>query len=194
MYEELLSPVKLWSRDEVIGRAAQVPRSSGVYAWYFKEVPPGVPANDCMSSGPMILLYAGISPKEPPRNGRPPSHQTLADRVRYHYTGNAEGSTLRLTLGCLLAERLGIQLRRVGSGKRMTFSAGENILSEWMAENAFVTWMTHDEPWIVERDLFRNFSFPLNLADNLHHPYRPALSAERSRAKAIARKLPVLER
>jgi hypothetical protein len=35
--------------------------------------------------------------------------------IRYHYTGNASGSTLRLTLGCLLAERLGIQLRRVGA-------------------------------------------------------------------------------
>ena len=29
--------------------------------------------------------------------------------------GNAEGSTLRLTLGCLLAGELGLQLRRVGT-------------------------------------------------------------------------------
>jgi hypothetical protein len=34
-----------------------------------------------------------------------------------HYAGNAEGSTLRKTLGCMLAEQLGIQLRRVGSGQ-----------------------------------------------------------------------------
>jgi hypothetical protein len=49
---------------------------------------------------------------------------------------NAEGSTLRLTLGCLLADELGIELRRVGSGKRFTFSTGEKRLSEWMEANA----------------------------------------------------------
>jgi hypothetical protein len=32
--------------------------------------------------------------------------------------GTAEGSTLRLTLGYLLAEELGLHLRRVVSGKR----------------------------------------------------------------------------
>ena len=58
-------------------------------------------------------------------NGRSPSRQTLQDRVRYHYGGNAEGSTLRKTLGILLADELGIELRRVGSGKRMTFVDGE---------------------------------------------------------------------
>jgi hypothetical protein len=42
--------------------------------------------------------------------------------IKDHYTGNAEGSTLRKTLGCLLADELGIQLRRVGSGKGMTFT------------------------------------------------------------------------
>jgi hypothetical protein len=57
-------------------------------------------------------------------------------RIRYHYSGNAAGSTLRLNLGCLLAERLGIQLRRVGSGQRLTFAAGEARLSAWMADNA----------------------------------------------------------
>jgi GIY-YIG catalytic domain len=46
-----------------------------------------------------------------------------------HYTGNAEGSTLRKTLGCLLANELGIQLWRVGSGNRMTFIEGEQALS-----------------------------------------------------------------
>ena len=48
----------------------------------------------------------------------------MRERIRYHYQGNAEGSTLRLTLGCLLSEELDIELRRVGSGKRMTFAEG----------------------------------------------------------------------
>ena len=53
-----------------------------------------------------------------------------------YYGGNAEGSTLRRTLGCLLAEQLGIELRRVGSGRRFTFLRGEQALSGWMAQNA----------------------------------------------------------
>jgi hypothetical protein len=35
-----------------------------------------------------------------------------------------------LLLGCILAEQLGIELRRVGSGKRMTFSEGEQPWTE----------------------------------------------------------------
>ncbi|GAA2511770.1 hypothetical protein GCM10010406_54960 [Streptomyces thermolineatus] len=38
------------------------------------------------------------------------SPQNLRTRVRYHFRGNAAGSTPRLTLGCLL----GLELRRFG--------------------------------------------------------------------------------
>ena len=48
----------------------------------------------------------------------------MRERIPYHYQGNAEGSTLRLTLGCPLSEELDIELRRVGSGKRGTFAEG----------------------------------------------------------------------
>jgi hypothetical protein len=71
------------------------------------------------------------------------STQNLHKRVRYHYRGNAAGSTLWLTLGCLL----GLELRRVGSGKRMTFGkVGEGTLSQWMAGNAQVCWIDQSEP------------------------------------------------
>jgi hypothetical protein len=35
----------------------------------------------------------------------------LRQRLQTQYAGNAEGSTLRKTLGCLLADELGIELR-----------------------------------------------------------------------------------
>jgi len=57
----------------------------------------------------MPLLCVGIAPKEPPAF-ETPSNQTLRTRVRYHYRGHAYGSTLRLTLGCLLADSFGSQL------------------------------------------------------------------------------------
>jgi hypothetical protein len=96
-----------------------------VYAWYFRELPDArIESARLHHAHGLPLLYVGISPKKPPADGNPASKQNLRTRVRYHYGGNAVGSTLRLTLGCLLAKHLGVELRRVGSGGRMTLSTG----------------------------------------------------------------------
>jgi hypothetical protein len=124
--------------------------------------------------------------------GKRPSTQSLWHRIRYHYRGNAEGSTLRLTLGCLLAQQLGIQLRRVGSGKRMTFAAGEPVLSEWMAHNAFVTFQECERPWELEAQLVRAVSLPLNLDQNRNHHFHSTLTELRKAAKQLARSMDVL--
>jgi hypothetical protein len=187
----LLMPSRVWSRDEVLAKPCPVPREAGVYAWFFKEVPPGVPVGDCVSVDGLALLYVGIAPRAVPLNGRPASSQRLCNRIRYHYQGNAEGSTLRLTLGCLLADRLGIQLRRVGSGNRLTFAEGEQALSRWMGENAFVAWHVTESPWAVEQEVIGGVSLPLNLAMNRSHAYHLTLSGVRKAAKEMARGLPV---
>ena len=187
----LLKPKQLWSRHEVLETPSPVPRQPGVYAWYFRETPPNVPLENCHSYDQHTLLYVGISPKEPPKNGSAPSKQKLFDRVRYHYRGNAEGSTLRLTLGCLLSEKLGIQLRRVGSGKRMTFAQGEHVLSQWMEKNAFVVWVVDSEPWYLEEKIITEISLPLNLDMNNKHQFHSSLSQIRKAAKEVARALPI---
>jgi len=133
---ELPAPPRLWSRAEVLGRPSPIPLAPGVHAWFFTQ-----PRRECRCRCHVehgaTLLYVGISPKPPPADGGPPSKQTVHSRVRYHYHGNAEGSTLRLTLGVLLAHELGTGLRRVGgSGSRLTFSDGEAVLNEWMDEHA----------------------------------------------------------
>ena len=79
----------------------------------FQAHPGFIDASDCHRVGERVLLYVGISPKAPPANGKSPSRSTLRKRLQTHYGGNAEGSTLRLTLGCLLSEELGVQLRRL---------------------------------------------------------------------------------
>jgi hypothetical protein len=100
------------------------------------------------------LLYVGIAPKEAKGQIVKPSVRTLRQRLRDHFNGNAEGSTLRLTLGCLLSETLNIKLRRVGSGRRHTFTnPGEIILDTWMMRHARVAWAAVDEPWIVEEEI-----------------------------------------
>ena len=187
----LLEPAHKWSRRESLAKPSPVPREPGVYAWYFREIPPQVPVAGCCVHGSETLLYVGISPKEPPKNGAAPSKQKLFNRIRYHYRGNAEGSTLRLTLGCLLSEKLGIQLRRVGSGHRMTFGKGEAILSQWMDDNAFVVWVVDSEPWLLEEKIIGEVSLPLNLDMNKMHPFHQSLSQIRKLAKESARALPI---
>lgn len=191
---DLLCPANLFSRDEVLSKPSPVPKAPGVYAWYFHAIPPRVPTSGCIASEFKTLLYVGISPSAPPENGKGRSTQSLWHRVRYHYHyhGNAEGSTLRLTLGCLLADELGIELRRVGSGKRMTFGLGEAVLSEWLAENAFVTFHVCEKPWEVERELLGQVSLPLNLDQNRSHAFHSLLSELRRTAKQRARLLEVL--
>lgn len=187
----LSSPSRIWSREEVLSKPCPVPREPGLYAWYFKQVPAGVPTSDCIRVGDLTLLYIGISPRAAPLNGKPASRQRLRHRVQYHYRGNAEGSTLRLTLGCLLSKQLGIELRRVGSGTRLTFVDGEQVLSRWMWENAFVAWYAIEDPWILERKLIGDVTLPLNLEMNKTHAFHVVLSELRRIARENARSLPV---
>ena len=195
MDDALLNPERLWTRAEVLGRPGPVPADPGVYAWYFTAVPPGVPVEGCRQLQDSVLLYVGISPKRPPAGAGAPSRQTLRTRLRYHYRGNAYGSTLRLTLGSLLADELGIQLRRVGStGSRLTFSDGEAVLSEWMAEYARVCWVKHKQPWELEAALIERLALPLNLDQNRHGPFHGELTEARRRQRDRAKTLPALPR
>lgn len=188
----LLSPVRVWSRSEVLAKPSSVPKSPGVYAWYFRNFPAEIPTADCIKlKNELTLLYVGISPSAPPRNGRAGSKQTLFHRIRYHYRGNAEGSTLRLSLGCLLSTILDIELRRVGGGNRLTFADGERRLSEWMNENAFVVWIERENPWELEQQLISTVCVPLNLDENRANEFHPVLTERRRLARIRARGLPI---
>ena len=179
--ESLLRPVRLWARDEVLARPSPVPPAPGVYAWYFRTPPGGAPVVHTHDG--LALLYVGISPAN-----RPGSRQNLSARIRYHYRGNAAGSTLRLSLGVLL----GLELRRVGSGERMTFTQpGELELSSWMSANALVCWHVVEQPWLVEERLIGELNLPLNLDANKRHGFHPTLTALRRDARARARTLPI---
>jgi hypothetical protein len=118
----LLFPEKLWSREEIIEKDCPIPASPGIYGWYFKNIPAIVPTQGCQVYKGFKLLYIGISPSSQA------SSQNLRKRIRFHMSGNAEGSTLRRTLGCILSEELGITLRSIGSRKISHFGkVGEDI-------------------------------------------------------------------
>lgn len=188
----LLRPTRLFSWADLAHDQVSPPMQPGVYGWFFSGLPSVVPVHDCVRMGDRTLAYVGISPGEPPANGKPPSKQRLRHRVRYHFRGNAEGSTLRLTLGALLAANLELQLRRVGSGKRMTFAAGEARLTAWLEAHARVVWVEHPTPWTLEHAVLQAISLPLNLQANQHHSFHSALTEIRKKTKAEAARLPVV--
>ncbi len=190
--ELLLRPARLWSAAEILKGFACVPKLAGIYAWYFDEVPPGVPIADCHRNAlNQVLLYIGIAPKK--ATTAKASTRTVRDRLRDHLTGNSEGSTLRLTLGCLLADKLGIRLRRVGSGRRHTFTnPGEIVLDSWLAAHAHIAFAAVENPWELETRLLSTLSLPLNLSGNAAQPFAAVLSRTRAAAKRDPDLLPVV--
>jgi hypothetical protein len=133
----------------------------------------------------MPCLYVGIAPARPaPPDARLRRH--LRVRLRTHYRSNADASTLRLTLGSLLAERLGLQLELTPSGRFVFGREGEARLSEWMAAHAFVAWAVDSDPWVTEDSLLEQYDLPLNLQGNRRHSNWQALTEARARARAQA--------
>lgn len=180
-----------YTRDEVLAEPCPVPDGPGVYGWWFRELPADIDVTGCQQRDGLTLLYIGISPTRPPVDGKPA--QGLRKRLRYHFgAGNAdsEGSTLRKTLGVLR----GLKLRRVGSGKRRTFAGGEPVLTQWMADNALVSWLEHPEPWLIEDKMIAAFDLPLNGQEaNKANAFYPELKRLRRAAMAAADKQRVLK-
>lgn len=184
---QLLHERPLYWWTDLEGNAELPPPVSGIYAWFFKQVPPLVPTGQYDNRDGLRLLYLGVSPVSAESGG------TLRDRIKWHYRGNSEGSTLRRSLGCLLENQLGTVLRRLGSGARMGFGRREAALNEWMVANAAVTWVETDEPWRFEEALISILPLPLNIEKNTTNPFRARLKALRLAARRRAVSLPILK-
>lgn len=183
-------PEKTYSRTEVMSKPTPVPAVNGVYFWWFKEIPPGVPTEGCITCDGYTLLYVGISPDQ---RGKPNSRSNLRKRIKTHYSGNAAGSTLRRTLGVLLSGVSSFPLRRVGSGARMTFThPGEQWLDAWMEKNANVHWIPVEAPWELEDTLIASIPLPLNIQGNAHD-FKVTLTGMRCQAAAEARLMEIAD-
>ncbi|WP_284226662.1 GIY-YIG nuclease family protein [Mycobacterium antarcticum] len=171
-----------------------VPQAPGAYGWWFRTLPTAVDAAGCEVRDGLTLLHVGISPTPPPASGKRPASQDLYKRIRYHFggaRGSAEGSSLRKTLGVLLASELGLELRRVGSGKQITLAGGEAVLTQWMAENTLVSWVVRPEPWLFEDQLTADLVLPLNLQGD--SAFQQELKRLRRDAVLKANKLRILK-
>ena len=177
--DALLSPSRICSRSEFLARSCPVPKEGGIYAWYFRELPPAVPCCRVPEFKGLKLLYIGTSP------ATANSRNNLRRRIRADFNRNASCSTLRMTLGCLLADKLSIVVRRAGG--RLTFGEGEAKLSDWMEANAYVAWVEHERPWSIEEEIIRKVSPLLNLDHNKESCFHRELSEIRRQCIANAR-------
>ena len=176
----LCNPIALTSREAALRKDSPIPRCEGLYAWYFRNMPPVVPVEDCTHFEEYYLMYVGISPRKEGGKGN------LRKRIQTHFgktlSNNASRSTLRLSLGCLLSEHmnLDIDLQRVSG--RVHFNDGERLLSEWMSQNAKVIWCADCRPWEIEKEVIWQLYLPLNLDHNTQHPfYNDLLGLRKSR-------------
>ena len=115
-----------------------------------------------------------------------PSRQNLRKRIRSHFRGNAYGSTLRLTLGCLSKTNWIFGWNNLESDESILQKA--RILSEWMGANAYVAWIVEPSPWLLEDYLIRILKPPLNLQGNENHPFYSTLSQKRKLSKQKAKR------
>ncbi len=81
---EVLFAAKLYSRAEIPGAVNPVPAKAGVYAWFFRSIPAGVPTNDCIIRDGLALLYVGIAPRMPREGTATLGARTLVGRFREH--------------------------------------------------------------------------------------------------------------
>jgi len=160
----------LLSSDELAAANEEKVRS-GIYAWYFDEIPPGVPEKGLCSVEGWKLLYIGMVQNQPVR-------ERLLSR---HYGGNAEESTLRKSLGSLLRDKLDLTPRKKSArSKKWTFGDDEDKLTEWMHKHARVKLVGIAMKKVKEMEevLIKHFSPPLNIEEG-SHPFAAELEAIR---------------
>ena len=172
IFKKLTNPPVLYSRQEIIPNPCPIPETGGLYAWYFKKIPPKVPTEGCTVKDGKTLLYIGICPTKKDSG----KNRHLQTRIKEHLGvgGSVNNSTLRETLFALFAEESKTFIRD-----------GEEKLTEWMTRNAYVCWATHRAPWEVEKEILESQKvlLPLNIQNNSGNQFREDLSTIRQKHK-----------
>jgi hypothetical protein len=153
---------------EIVSRSAELLGNPGVYLVLFDPKAQLLERSgyyDFDRSKPLAtpdgyqLLYAGAS-RDP-----------LRRRVLEHLTGNTKGSSLRMTIGALIGNELGLD--PVGSRNRtyFDFGDGEQRLTDWMLAHTRVAVVATDDPFPLERAVLATTPVPLNISERRRHPY-----------------------
>lgn len=178
--ERILNPLTLHSAADV----GSAPPDPGIYGWWMRKGTLQVPEAVYQEKDGHQLLYVGISPRKPSATGRA-SKENLRKRLVTHATKDASRSTLRRTLGVLLADELGLTLG-VHGGREHYGPQGEALISRWLIENARVAWAVDPQPWEAEEELLADATLALNL-EGRSDTFARSISDRRKVALAAAR-------
>ena len=99
------------------------------------------------------LLYVGAS------------RRSVRSRIASNLSMQAKGSSLRWSVGCILARYLDLKAVDLED-----FGEGEVLLRQWISNNALFAIIPTNEPFHLERSLIRLFQTPLNIT---HRKSRP---------------------
>ena len=187
----LTKPEKLYSYSDIISNEFLKDHpdinETGIYAWYFKEIPPHVTEDNhypMVMKNNKTLLYIGKSSSAP-----------LENRINKHYTGKARHSTLRMSLGVLLYGKDSTPLRMMSHNDPSHFSLTdeyEEKLSAWMNENAFVCWVASKKSGGDEKVAIKNIGPPFNIRPGTHS-FRKKLSLMRFKAQCGTLDFPTIK-
>ena len=169
-------------RDELLAATPVAPLElvnvpeTGVYAWWDLE---GALAahypDDFPAVRPKRPLYIGLAER-----------QSLASRGLKMHLKRTRVSGLRRSLSALLRDELdlaaGVQPARGGM-----FGLAKDLeprLTEWMLAHLLVTWVAHDAPGEVEREIISDELPPLNYDHATHGPYAARMRVLRADLRA----------
>jgi len=173
--ERILHPRQLTRPSD----ANTSPKEKGIYGWYFTPGSLPVPSAPYEATEGYELLYVGIAPKDAV------SKSLLRPRLVRHATGDASRSTLRLTVGVLLTEELGLILG-IHQGRTNWGPDGEARLTRWMNEHARIAWAVDPTPWVAEDELLAAATLALNV-DGRSDAFSTELKDRRTVARRAAR-------
>jgi hypothetical protein len=182
----LRSSPRLTSRSEFFSANNPVPEADGIYGIFVDDVLPGIDTSKCLCVDGRVLVYVGAG------RGRPSSKRSSMLRGRFedHFTNIAEFSTVRFSLGVLLANQIGTELRFTGTDTMVFANGGERRLDEWMERHFHLTWLPVEKPWEVEKVVLKSdLCLPLNISGHRGRgsPVKAARGAARDRADALSR-------
>jgi hypothetical protein len=178
--QQILTPRRLYTVDEIKQAATPIPKASGVYAWWFDTLPALVPIDGAFKTGEFLLRYVGIAPSSPS------SKRTLRDRLNNHCRGPIAVSTLRRGLAVLLQQDLSLHVIKLANRKLALEADGETRLTSWMKYHGRVCWAVVSNPWEFEHKLIAAAKPPLNVAGGAH-PFASDLRKLRSAIKKATR-------
>lgn len=104
---------------------------------------------------------------------------------KQHFNGNAEGSTVRSSVGALLGFKNTFRITKKGKTKKTKYKIDQEVqISDWMKGNLIMYYIESEDYTENEDKLINHFNPPLNLRGNRNienRDYRKLLSELRNR-------------